>query len=130
MNRRLHALCTDSTSRLRPFLDEIRRSFDAAGFRIAPLRQTYEFEQRIVLLSTMSNRPNTIIRDTEQPDKFRRADSPLFETQDIIKKFEDFVFAENIKLEKLSLCELGLQTALEKFGAETRLQEVYSVPLP
>ncbi|CAF9914051.1 MAG: hypothetical protein ALECFALPRED_009219 [Alectoria fallacina] len=78
----------------------------------------------------MSNRPNTIIRDTEQPDKFRRADSPLFETQDIIKKFEDFVFAENIKLEKLSLCELGLQTALEKFGAETRLQEVYSVPLP
>ena len=130
LNWRLHALCTDSTSRLRPFLDEIRRSFDAAGFRIAPLRQTYKYGEHVVLLSTMSNRPNAIIRDTKQPDKFRQVYPPLFETQDIIKKFEDFVFAENIRLEKLSLCELGLQTALGKFGAETRLPEVCSVPLP
>lgn len=128
LNRRLQASCIDSTSRLMPFLDEIRKSFDGAGFRIASDRQTYN--ELVVLLSTMSNRPNTIIRDAKQPDKFRQVYPPLFETQNIIEKFEDFVFAENIKLEKLSLCELGLHTALEKFGAETHLPEVCSVPLP
>ena len=128
LNGRLLASCTDPTSRLRPFLNEIRRSFDVADFRTASLKKAYD--ELVVLISTASNAPKTIIRDTKHPDKFRRALQPLFETLDIIKNFEDFVFAENIRLEKLSLCELGLQTALEKFGAETRLPEVCSVPLP
>lgn len=130
MNHSLHTLYSDSTSRLRPYIDEIRQSFDVTGFQIAGLRQ--HSSDRIVIVDTMhaSNRPKTFTRDPNQPSKFRRALPSLFETENITRKFESFVFAENMRLEKLSLCRLGVLKEIEKLGAEAQLQEVCSVSLP
>lgn len=130
LNRVLHTLCTDSTSRLGPFLDEIRQSFDDAGFDIARLTQTKS--EHVTLLKNVHafKGPRQIIPDHAQAGKFRRAPARLFETKDITQKFENFVFAENIKLERLSLCRLGLGKKLARFGKETQLSEVCSVPLP
>ena len=125
---RLQASCTDTTSRINPFLDEIKQSLDLAGFQIPKLRLPQP--ETIVLLSTMSSRPHEFIPDSKQPGKYRRVLPPLFETGDIIQKFKNFVFAEDIRLERLSLCELGLQKQIERFGAEAQLSEVCSVPLP
>ncbi len=76
------------------------------------------------------SRPKFDVPDHTQPGKFRRALPPMFETKEITKKFENFVLAENVRLERLSLCELGLWRELEKRGTEAQLSEVCSVPLP
>lgn len=130
LNRVLHTLCTDSTSRLGPFLDEIRQSFDDAGFGIARLTQTKS--EHVTLLKNVHafKGPREYILDHAQAGKFRRAPARRFETKDITQKFENFLFAENIKLERLSLCRLGLGKKLGRFGEETQLPEVCSVPLP
>lgn len=122
---------TDSTSRLSPFLDEIRRAFRAAGFQTPGLRPEIN-HGHIKLLSTKhaSSRPKTLVRSPKEPSKFQRPEVPRFETRNIIQKFENFVFVEDIRLERLSLCELGLGKQIERFGAEAQLSEVCSVPLP
>lgn len=128
---RLKTSCADSTSRLRPFLDEIRRCFDVSGFQIPGARPRNP-DYLVILLSTMHawSRSRKLVRDSEEPYKLRAADPPLFETKDITKKFENFVFAESLRLERLSLCELGLTKRIQKMGAEAQLLEVCSVPLP
>lgn len=128
---RLQVCYTDCTFHLGPLLNEIRQSFDVAGFQVAGYRETGP-DHYVVLLSTMHAliRPREAIRDPRQPGKLREPGPPLFETKDIIQKFENFVFAEDIRLERLSLCELGLQRKIRRFGTEARLQEVCSVPLP
>lgn len=120
----------DSTSRLGPLLDHIRRYFHVAGFQVPGLIP--EYYGYITFLDTQhaSSRPKTVVPHYKQANRIGRALSPLLETKDIIQKFENFVFAEDIRLERLSLCELGLQKAIEKFGAEAQLSEVCSVPLP
>lgn len=52
LNWRLKTSCADSTSRLRPFLDEIRRCFDVSGFQIPGARPRNP-EYLVILLSTM-----------------------------------------------------------------------------
>lgn len=120
----------DSNPLLGLLLGEIRNSFHAAGFQVPGFRPG-NFGH-VKLLSTMhaSSRPRTSIRSHIQPGKLQQERPPLFETREINQKFENFVFAENIRLERLSLCELGLLKAIEKFGAEAQLTEVCSVPLP
>ena len=133
LNYHLHSSCTDSTSRLGAFWDEIQRSFDVAGFQIPGYRPFRPSDQDIItLVNTMhaESRRKIIVPDHTQPGKFQEVPPPMFETKEITEKFENFVFAEDIRLEKLSLCELGLQQRLEKFGAEAQLSEICSVPLP
>ena len=77
-----------------------------------------------------SSRPDMNIRSNKVPNKLQQTPAPAFETMDILQKFENFVFAEDVRLEKLSLCELGLQKQIIRFGAEAQLSEVCSVPLP
>lgn len=128
MTLRLSTLYSDSTSRLGRFLDEIWQSFELAGLQV-PLEAAPE---HIVIVDSMhaSNRPKTIVRDRKQPSKLRQALPPLFETENITRKFENFVFAENIRLERLSLCKLGLLGEISRLGAEAQLQEICSVLLP
>lgn len=128
MNWRFQTSYTNSTSLIRQFIDGIRRSLDLAGFDTRTVKEP--LDEMVVLLSNMSNKPREIMRDSRQPDKYRSVLAPLFETGEITQKFKDFVFAENIRLQRLSLCKLGLQTRLEKFGEETDLSEICSVPLP
>lgn len=133
LNYQLQASYTDCTSRLAAFRDEIQRSFDVAGFQISGFRRFRPSSQRLLtLLSTTHawNRPKIAVPDHTQPGKVRQTPPPMFETKEITEKFENFVLAENIRLEKLSLCELGLHKRLEKFGAEAQLSEICSVPLP
>ncbi len=132
LHNRLHASYTDPTSRVGAFRDEIKRSFDVAGFQIPRYRRFRPSDTHLItILSTKHawSRPKINVPDHAKPGKFRRAPPPMFETKEITEKFENFVLVENVRLEKLSLCELGLWKELEKPGTEAQLSEVCSVPL-
>ena len=130
LNSRLHFSYADPASRLEIFSHDIRGSFDAAGFRIPGYREYIEPECVFLSTAHASSRPKTTVRSHKDASKLQRAGPPLFETREITRKFENFVFAENIRLERLTLCALGLMKAIEKCGAEAQLSEVCSVPLP
>lgn len=129
LNWRLSTPYTDSTHRLVPLLNEIRLSFDAGGFSSG--MEPADYPESVILLSNMPNRPKKkSVPDLKKPGRLGRHGPPVFETKDIVQKFENFAFAENFRLEKLSLCKLGLHAEIERHGADAELQEVCSAPLP
>ena len=71
-----------------------------------------------------------LVQNQNDGGRMKQTLPPMFETWGITQKFETFVLAEEIELERLSLCELGLTKDFLRFGEEARLREICSVPLP
>lgn len=131
LNYRLYTKYADYTSRIVPFVNEIKCSFDAAGFHI-PTYRDQSYKSLVILLSTKHawSRSKKLVEHHELPHRLRQTEPPLFETKEIIEKFENFVFAKDLKLEKLCLCEMGLVQMIKKIDTEAQLREVCSVDLP
>ena len=55
-------------------------------------------------------------------------DKPIFDSRGIIRTFKDCVLADNIRLERLSLCPLGITKRVRQTGYP-QLSEAYSVSL-
>lgn len=120
LSSRLYTSYADSTCRLTPFLDEIWQSFDVASFQLSSrYREVPQFiAPQIILADTKhaSTRPKTMVPVSKVSQKLERVPPTTFKTQGITQKFENFVFAGELSLERLSLCRSGLTKDVEIFN--------------
>ena len=135
----LSAQCYESTSRVRHLCNNLAIIFAAAGLhnpysarpshRIA-LQTTGLPLGNVSLIRTAFIRPTGLVPSREQPGKFRNRVAPEIDSRDLVRIFRDFVWADNIRLDRLSICPLGLHRLIKQEGLKARLCEDFSVPLP
>ena len=132
----LAAQCHDSTSRIRHLRDNLKIIFAAAGlFDQSSLRYSYRIKRKDhedslprVCLMTTSSLGGKLMPSRFQPGKLRTY-KPLIDSRELIRTFKDFVWAENIRLERLSICPLGIIKQLRRGDPDAQLSESCSVPL-
>ena len=131
--------CHDSTCRLNHLFYNLTVIFAAAGLHdissVHPhlLEKLKEARSSLSLpgVSLISTHLTVrkLVPSLNQPGK-KECERPLkFNPRDLLRTFEDFVWAENIRLERLSICSLGLNKHIRKAGLQAQLQEACSVPL-
>lgn len=139
MTRKLSAQCHDSTYRIMHLFDNLSIIFAAAGLSNpswVKLRTSVSLKEARSTLS-VPGPPliNTnwmelpLVPSVHQPGKMERKNGQTFDPRGLLCTFKDFVWAENIRLERLSICRLGLTPHIQRAGSDAQLQEVYSVPL-
>ena len=138
----LGALCHDPTSRVRHLCNNLAIIFAGAGmFNQPSLRSSpttklllhtklkgSEVPLPEVVLITMSSLPGKPVPSPIHPGKFKIA-RPSFDPRELTRTFKDFVWAENIRLDRLSICPLGIAKQLRKASPDAQLPEACSVPL-
>ena len=128
----LAALCHDTTSRVRHLRDNLAIIFAAATlFDESLLSVSFQADSvwlpQVGLINMAYVRGNLVPSPT-QPGKFK-TQYPEIDPRDLTPTFKDFVWAENIRLEMLSICPLGLYKQIRREGPNAQLSEMCSVPL-
>lgn len=72
--------------------------------------------------------PGQLVPSPSQPGKVETY-SPCIDPRELIRIFKHFVWAENVRLERLSICPLGVANQIRKEGPDAQLSESCSVPL-
>ena len=138
MIKTLNAICYDSTSRVSHLIDNLAIIFAAAGFldlvsmrmsRRIQLKTTGIPLPRVSLVRMALIRSAKWVPSPTQPGKWQKEDPPTIDPRDIVRIFKDFVWAENIRLERLSICPIGLTKDIIETGSDARLVESCSVSL-
>ena len=137
--RRVNALaaqCHDPTFRVRHLCNNLAIIFAVAGLFDQSSLSTSLFTELkenelplpgVVLITTRGIR-GKVGPSSRQPGKFVTY-SPNINSQDLTRTFKDFVWAESIRLERLSICPLGLAKQIRRAGQDAQLSEACSVPL-
>lgn len=134
----LLAQCHDSTSRVRHLCNNPAIIFAAAGLfdlsterrdRRIQLQTTGLSLPRVSLIGTKFMRSLGLVRSLRQPGKVQREMHQKFDCRELVRIFKDFVWADNIRLERLSICPLGLTNIIRQVGSDARLREACSVSL-
>lgn len=138
MVKALNAHCHESTSRVRHLCNNLAIIFAAAGLynpytermaRRIELQTTGKPLGKVALIRTDLIRSTALVPSREQPGKFQQEVPPNIDSRDLVRIFRDFVWADSIRLERLSICPLGLQRHIEQEGSKAHLREECSVPL-
>lgn len=139
MVKTLNAQCYESTSRVHHLSNNLAIIFAAAGLH-NPYSESMAHRIRlqtagirlgkVSLIRTDLIRPKTLIPSPEQPGRLQRETPPNFDSRVLVRIFRNFVWADNIRLDRLSICPLGLYKRIRKEGSKARLREECSVPLP
>lgn len=134
----------DMTHRLKPLIDIIRNAYREAGLlylnhsrdaETNRLRQEDEVSSTfsMTLLKSKHQR-RRYIPDRKIRGKLREAPVPRYDFSDIINQYKDKTWSDEIKLDRVSLCQLGLTRSLRHqdggMDSDIGLSEVFSVPLP
>ena len=132
----LFCLVGDSSQRLPRCIQKIRQSFEQAGYAGLEKRSDLRSEdviKRPDLISTKHARSEQTYINLKGA-LVRRSISPRFDARGFPEKYQDFVWADDIQIQKLSLCKEG---RLATFGGSDRktlidegYEEVASIPLP
>ena len=130
------ASCHDPTSRVGHLRNNLTIIFAAAGlFDQSSLHSLHcirlkENELYIpgVSLITMKGIRGNLVPSRTEPGKVKDY-KPNIDSRDLTRTFKDFVWAENIRLERLSICPLGVIKQLRTAGPDAQLSEACSVPL-
>ena len=131
----LAALCHDPKSSLHHLSNNLAIIFAAAGlFKQSSLtRIRTESKENKFFLPTVAlivlaplGRGQNLVPSPTQPGRFETY-NPGIDPRDLTRTFKDFVWAENIRLERLSICPLGVANQLLR-GLD-KLPEACSVPL-
>lgn len=134
----LSAQCYESTSCVRHLCNNLAIIFAAAGFydlstgstfRRFRLKTTGSPLDKVSLVRTEFTRPTTLVPSPTQSGKLQRI-KPLIDSRDLVRIFRDSVWADNIRLDRLSICPLGLHRRIKQEGLKAHLSEDISVPLP
>lgn len=134
----------DVTHRLRPLIDIIRNAYREAGLLyLNPSHdaETKRFRQENEVSSTFSmtllkskHHQARIISSGKIRGKLRRSPLPRYDIRDIINQYKDKTWSDEIKLDRVSICQLGLAKSLRHqdggMDSDIGLSEVFSVPLP
>ena len=122
----LYASPADSTSRLHPFCLALQHSFAQAGYLLS--------DDRDLCLHA------TVVNTIYVKDKKARAKgnghgknskgSRKFDAREIIDKYGDYQWAKDVRIERVSICEMGAKKIIEDGGlTDEEYLEVASVPL-
>ena len=132
--RSIYARCNDPTSRVRHLRNNLTIFFAAAGL-FDQKSDAYSLRTRSkerplprVCLITMRGIRGKLVPCPFQAGKLKNY-TPNFDPRDLTRTFKDFVWAENIRLERLIICPLGIAKQLRTAGPNTCLLESCSVPL-
>ena len=136
--RNLRAQCHDPTSRVRHLSHNLGIIFAAAGLNdlnamIANDRILFKSiglpTPHVRLMNLTLIQSPELVPSRRWPGRLTQKRHPGIESQELVRDFKDFVWADNIILEKLSLCRLGLLQGIRRAGPYAQLTEVCSVPL-
>lgn len=134
----------DLTRRLKPLIDITRNAYREAGLlylRRFPDVETNRLRQENEASSTFSmtllqsiNHQSQIIPDFKLRGKLRQTPLPRYDFRDIINQYKDKTWSDEIRLDRVSICQMGLAGNLRRHGggidSDLGLSEVFSVPLP
>jgi activating signal cointegrator complex subunit 1 len=139
----LYAAPKDATGRLLPFCKTIQTLFNSKGFLRPDNR---ELKLHATLVNTIyargRKRPaprGLTISSTGQlrPDRSQGhgpdADTPLkIDATGLLEKYKDFVWAENVVLDRVAICEMGAKKIMNDAGevVDQEYTEVASIQLP
>lgn len=134
------ATAHDSTKRFKGFIEGLLREFDTAGITVPKLRAEEKTKSKSpdqVVFLTTTQIPGNEPKRSGDPRKTRlyaemgRMKPLLFDGQEMHEKYKDHVWLDNVELEKLSICEMGLKDMIR---GETIIgqgyREVAAVPMP
>ena len=130
---RLSVKASDPTHRLRHFLKSIRHAFIEGGLlnKNDPQYPNPD-EQPIAVMRLPYIGP--IVRSKKWPTKVRTKPPPKIDARPLLERYKDEVWVEGARLEKLSLCQMGLQREITRargsVDPQMKLNEISSVPLP
>ncbi len=134
----LVAQCHDPTSRVKHLMNNLAIIYAAAGLNnLSSLRPSLRLAlkttglsiPRVSLIKTSGVFRGKIVPSTNHPGKMGHEKRPTFDSRDLVRTFRDFVWAENIRLERVSICQLGLTNHILEAGSNAQLSEACSVSL-
>ena len=134
--QKLFCLVDDSSQRLPSCIQKIRQSFEQAGYagleKQSGLRSE-DFVKGPDLIGTKRARRQQKFINPEGALVSQRL-SPKFDARGFPEKYQDFVWADDIQIKKLSLCKEGRLATFEGSDRKTLIDEDYeevaSIPLP
>ena len=123
----LYASPRDSTSRLRTFCLALRQVFISAGFLVEETRPLLLHVTIVNTIYAKDRKP----RGKGDGHGKKRKDAFAFDAREIIEKYRDYKWAEDVEIEKVSICEMGAKKiyANQQLVDEQYL-EIASLSLP
>ena len=119
----LYAEPIDSSNRLLALCEGLRKQFIDAGFMI-------EENRPLKLHATILN--TLYASGKGRKGQGKRKNPDLIDATEIIARFQDFVWAEEVQLEKVAICEMGAQKVEDEKGevVDEHYKEIASRQLP
>ena len=114
----------DYTSRLYPFCLALQTAFVEAGFLVPDTRP---LRLHVTIVNTVYAKEKSARRKGGGHGKDRKGVVSL-DARELLERCEGFVWAEEVRLERVSICEMGAKKVEE--GEEVEYFEVGSVELP
>lgn len=135
----LYTAPTDPTSRVYPFCLALQKVFKDRGFLVPDDRQ---LKLHATIVNTiyakgkkMPFKPGSVQQagDDRSQGHGPNANAPLkIDARDVLERYEDFVWAESVVLDRVAICEMGAKKILDGEGnvKGEEYSEVASVALP
>lgn len=117
---------SDPTSRLYPFCIALCNAFTEAGFLILDPRP---LRLHATIVNTIYAKDKTTRTKGGGHGKDRKG-TKGFDAKQVLERYESFVWAEEVRLDRICICEMGAKTVKRKGEEEVEYVEVGSVPLP
>ncbi|MCJ1460820.1 hypothetical protein MMC28_011202 [Mycoblastus sanguinarius] len=137
---RLFAQVSDSTHRLGPFCLAARQAFKSAGLLHKPIGPAIESEKFNEENISSSNSRATFMntglvprnRDvpSRTPGKLQKEPRSRIETKVFLTTYENHIWMKTQRLEKLSICRMGVARGGGGLDSDIELSEISSIPLP
>lgn len=122
----LYAPPKDATSRLYPFCVALCKAFTEAGFLIPDSRP---LRLHATIVNTIYARQKTARKKGGGHGKDRMG-ARGFDAKQLLERYEGFVWAEDIRLDRICICEMGAKAVQKEEGEEVEYVEVGSLSLP
>ena len=116
----------DPTCRLYPFCLALCKSFTEAGFLI-PDSRTLRLHATVV--NTIYAKDRRAVKGRARDGKERRGNTKM-DARELLKKFEDFIWADGLRLNRVSICEMGAKRVERDGKIEEEYLEIGTMPLP
>jgi len=132
----LYGILDDPSNRLPSFFRKVKEHFDQGGVGYPPSHSTslarLGLETSSILDTCYSGRYQWKL--TKKGLRKSVRERPTFDARDLMKKYQDTVWAEDIQIERMSLCKTDRKAKFQGSNNEILLEDEYeeiaSIPLP
>ena len=117
---------SDVTSRLHPFCLDLCKAFTEAGFLIPDSRP---LRLHATIVNTIyAKEKNARAKGSGHGKDGKGARG--FDAKQVLERYEGFVWAEEVRLDRICICEMGAKAVERETGEDVEYVEVGSMPLP